>query len=368
MKTGTSSVMSFLVVLILLIVLASCVAVAAQSSWTWENYAGSSQWRVDVTEDETGCGGSSKTSSRAVQIQHNLKIADVGDWAHGNARGTFSGNTLSMPERTIPDAGGTSKLYAFTMEFTSDCSGFAGKYKWDYRGPQQACSGSTALRGTRTDGKGCPSANEQKTEVAAGEQKTEVNKAREGLDRLLLLNKEIQDLDHKIFLLGEQEMNAEKSPLRAELYADLNRKVDQADVLQPKVEANYRNILNKDPDNFWANWDLAELEKSRGNHKAYFDYFDRAVTNERMESVSKQLKKKAAEDLGLLEFPTIQGSPMVRKLSDDMAGRQGVSMYTVNVDVPKEPSKWEKFKMKVWTAIAPDTYNTINELVGVPKN
>lgn len=359
---------SFLVVFLLFITVLTALTIqAADSGFVWENHQGVSQWSVAVTEDESGCGGSSKTSSRAVLIQHNLKIADVGNWAHGSARGTFSGNTLSVPERTIPDSGGMSKLYAFNIVFTPDCSGFVGKYRWDYRGSGQSCSGSTSLRGTKTGGKGCPEAKEQKTEVAAGEQKTEVNVVREGLDRLLSLNKEIRALDRKIALLGEQELNAEKSPLRTELYSDLHRKVNQAEILQPKIEENYRKILNKDPDNFWANWDLAELEKSRGNHKAYFDYFDRAVTNERTESVSKQLKKKAADDLGLSEFPEIVRSPTVRKISDDMNSRQGVSVYNVNVDVPKEPSKWEKFKIKVWTAISPDFHNAVNELVGVPQ-
>ena len=354
---------SFFVVVILLV---SSISVAA---FTWDNYAGSSQWSVSVTEDESGCGGSSKTSSRAVSIQHNLKAADVGNWAHGGARGTFSGNTLSMPERTIPDEGGTSRLYAFNIEFTPDCSGFVGKYRWDYRGQGQSCSGSTALRGTRADGKGCPEAKEQKAEV---EPKTEVNVVRDGLDRLLKLKKETQDLDHKVYLLDKQlrEMGkkAEESSLHNELYKSISRNVGQMEVLQPKVEENYRKILNKDPDNFWANWDLAELEKSRGNYQAYFDHFDRAVTNERTDSVSKELKKKAAEDLGLSEFPTIIRSPAVRKISDDINSRQGVNVYNTNVDVPKEPSKWEKFKMKVWTAIAPDMHNSVNELVGVQKS
>ncbi|MBI4141762.1 hypothetical protein HY484_02450 [Candidatus Woesearchaeota archaeon] len=357
-------VMPFFVVLIFLV---SSIAVVAQSAFTWEQYVGSSQWRVSVTEDESGCGGGVKTTSVPVQINHNMKGATVGNWAHGTASGTFSGNTLSLPQRTIPDEGGMSKLHAFNLEFTPDCSGFVGSYRWDYRSQYQSCSGSTGLRGTSVDGKGCPVAKEQKTEVSVGEEKTEVNVVREGLDRLLKLKKEMQDLDSKMALFGEQEINAEKSSLRAELYKDLNRKVDQMEVLQPKVEANYRKILNKDPDNFWANWDMAELEKSRGNHKAYFDYFDRAVTNERTESVSKELKKKAAVDLGLSEFPTILRSPAVKKISDDMNSRQGVNVYNVNVDVPKEPSKWEKFKMKVWTAIAPDTRNVVNEIVGLPK-
>lgn len=347
------AVMHFSVVFLVYIIVFSSLAVQAED-FVWETYQGATQWSVSVTEDESGCGGGKKVHSIALQLQHNQKSVGVGNWGHGPTKGTFSGNTLSIPERTIPDSGGTSKLYAFNVEFTPDCSGFAGAYRWDYRGQGQSCSGSTSLRATRTDGNGCPEAKEQKTEV---------NVVREGLDRLLRLNKELRDLDRKIALLGEEE----SSSLRAELYINLKRKGDQFDILRPKIEENYRTILNKDPDNFWANWDIAELEKSRGNYKAYFDHFDRAVTNERTESVSKVLKKKAAEDLGLSEFPTIVGSPSVRKISDDMNSRQGVSVYNVNVDVPKEPSKWERFKMKVWTAIAPEFHNAVNELVGVQQ-
>ncbi|MBI4140581.1 hypothetical protein HY485_01955, partial [Candidatus Woesearchaeota archaeon] len=61
-------------------------------------------------------------------------------------------------------------------------------------------------------------------------------------------------------------------------------------------------------------------------------------------------------------------SPAVRKISDDINSRQEVSVYNTNVGVPKEPGKWEKFKMKVWTAIAPDFHNSVNELVGVQKS
>ena len=132
------------------------LAVVAQSAFTFENYVGTTQWRVRVTEDESSCGGGITTSTRAVTIHHNLQAADVGDWGHGPARGTFSGNTLSFPGRTIPDGGGTSTLSAFGLTFSPDCSSFAGSYTWHYSGPYGSCDGPTSLSGTRSDAAGCP--------------------------------------------------------------------------------------------------------------------------------------------------------------------------------------------------------------------
>lgn len=130
---------------------------------TFENYVGVTQWRVDVTEDERSCGGGITTKSYAVQIQHNQKIADIGDWGHGMMRGTLTGDTLSLPGRTIPDGSGSSTLSAFDIKFSLNCSRLAGKYNWAYSDSYSKCKGSTTLTGTRVGGGGCPAA-EQETE------------------------------------------------------------------------------------------------------------------------------------------------------------------------------------------------------------
>lgn len=139
--------------------------VTAQPEGTFGTYTGTTHWSVRVTEDETGCGGSTMTYNRAVTIQHNMQIADVSDWAHGPARGTFLGNTLSLPGRTIPDGEGTSVLSAFDIIFSSDCSSFTGSYTWYYSDAYMSCDGSTSLSGTRTGASGCPGASPTPTET-----------------------------------------------------------------------------------------------------------------------------------------------------------------------------------------------------------
>lgn len=328
----------------------------ASSESAWEKYQGVSQWSVAVTEDETGCGGGSKTHSRSVQLQHNQKSVGVGNWGHGQTKGTLGGNTLSMPERTIPDEGGTSKLHAFNIEFTPDCSGFAGSYRWDYRGSGQSCSGSTALRGTRTDGASCP----QKS------LRTEVNEYRIELNKILALRKEEKELAHKALLLSIENIDNEESPMLKKLNEKRNQNINKIDSLQPKVESSYRKILNKDPDNFWANWDMAELEKSKGNYKAYFDHFDRAASTLDT-NTNNVMKKKVANDLGLSEFPEIVRSPIVKKISDDAHNFEGRSIYDILVK-KDDLSNWEKFKMKLQAVFDSKNFvhNAVNEIVGLP--
>lgn len=335
-----------------MIIFTSLAAQATDSEWKWETYQGISQWRADATEDESGCGGGSKTHSQTLQLQHNKKNASIGNWGHGPTQGTFDGNTLHIPERTIPDGGGKSKLHAFDLKFTSDCSSFAGTYRWDYRDSQQSCSGTTTLRGTRTNGKECPEKS----------LRTEVNDNRIELNKILTLRKEEKELEHKAWLLSNKD---EKSQMLKKLTEKRNQNIDQIEKLQSKVESSYRKMLNKDPNNFWANWDLAELEKSKGNYKAYIDYFDRAAST-LDPNTNNILKKKVANDLGLSEFPTII-SPTMRKISDDVHNLQDGRIYDLNI--PKdEPTKWENFKMKLQSALDSKNFmhNIVNEIVGLP--
>ena len=328
------------------------------------------KWHVDVTEDESACGGGVSTKSRSVQIQHGPKMAVVGDWEHGEMHGAFAGNTISIAGKPIRDGTGTSKLSNINILFNPDCSGFSSRYTWDYTDPQMSCSGSTTLRGTRTDGKGCPE-EEQKPQPVQNPPANNllpVNDARADLNKLLLLLKEKKDLELKILLLEEEGVQKEKSLLLAELYKDLSSKTAQVNELQPKVEAKYKKITNKDPDNFWANWDLAELEKNKGNYKASIDYFDRAASNDVFPSTSNELKKNAAKDLGLQEFPSIIKSSVVRKISDDMHTGQDVRVYDVSLPIDeatKEPTRWEKFKAKVWTVLFPEADNIAYKLAGL---
>lgn len=343
----------FIVCLLSLIVFTSLAVQAADSGSAWESYQGVSQWRVDVTEDESGCGGGKKVHSVLLQLQHDKKNVGVGDWGHGLTQGTFDGNALHVPERTIPDGAGRSRLYAFDVTFTVDCSSFGGAYRWDYRDSQQSCSGSTSLRGTRTDGAGCPEKS----------LRTEVNENRIELNKLFALRQEEKALESQAWALRKED---ETSPTLKKLNEKLNRNIGQIEELQPKVEGKYRKMLNKDPNNFWANWDMAELEKNKGNYKAYFDYFDRAAST-LDPNTNSIVKKKVADDLGLSDFPTIVGSPFVQKISDNAHNLQGGRIYDVTVQ-KDEPTNWEKFKMKLQSVFDSKNYvhNVVDEIVGLP--
>jgi len=140
--------------LLMVFVLAS-LAIAVQVATTFDSYTGVTQWNVQVTEDESGCGGGVMTGSRRVSLSHNGKSAEVGDWGHGPTKGTFSGNTLSLPARTIPDGSGTSVLSAFSVVFSGDCASFSGAYSWHYSDSYMSCDGTTSLSGTRIGSSGC---------------------------------------------------------------------------------------------------------------------------------------------------------------------------------------------------------------------
>lgn len=292
--------------LLLSLVFVLCLQIVA-AAWSWENYVGNSRWQVDVTEDETGCGGVIETNPVTVSLQHNREIVDISDLGHGKVRGTFSGNTLSMPSRTIPDGAGSSKLSAVDITFTADCLKFSGRYRWDYADSQSRCSGSTTLNGLRTDGKGCPAPDQQRAEIIA---------ARAASD---------------------------------------------------EKERLYKDILAKDPTNFWANWDMAELKKKQKNYDEFFKFFNNAANNENIfQEMREKLVKEAANSLHLSKFPTATTSPILRIEIDELNNWNGGLVNNINVRKEEAKDK-EKWYVKLWTLYAPDSHNIVNEIVGLPE-
>jgi hypothetical protein len=366
--------------------------VVAGSSPTLDTYVGTTHWNVQITEDESGCGGSSTTSTRAIYIQHDGTTAVVGDWAHGDAQGTVSGNTISLPARTIQDGQGNSDLFAFNLVFTSDCTEFSGAYDWNYYDAYQACSGSTSLRGTRTDGAGCsssggsggtepgnggsqpgtgsgsvqPGARLITGQQAAEQQAQIINSNRKDLKDLEALRKDAKDLQDRITgftFAGGNPYNPDQLP---KLRADLTAKQEQIDLLQSKVESGYDDILKNDPSNFWANWDMAELRKDEGKYLDYMTYVDTAVNNEKIfQSTKDTLELKVATDLGLAQIPTAAKSKTVQKVLDDKYGWQGGSIYGVNV--PKSAAdNQESWGVKIYRYFSNKAYDLVNTVVGGP--
>lgn len=304
----------FILLQVLLFLLVQTVAVSA---FTWDTYEGVTQWKVDVTEDETDCGGSVETESYAVAIQHNLEIADVGNWGHGKTRATFSSNKLSFTARSIPDGVGTSDLSSFDLAFTANCLGFSGKYNWYYEDSFMDCSGTTQLEGTRQDDDKCP---------------------------------------------GEEEQPAEEPG-----FVVIDMVVDaRAELDNTQKESIYNEILANDPDNFWANWDMAELKKKQGNYEEFSEYFNAAVSNENIfEETREELKEVELERLHLSDFPTATTSPLLRIEQDELENWNGGLIH--NVYYPKEEAEdTKKWSWKFWTIQVPDSYEIINDIVGLP--
>ncbi len=291
----------------------SNVAAAQTPSWTFDKYVGTTQWQVDLTEDETGCGATElKYESYGVTIQHNLQIADVSSWGHGGARGSFSGNVLSIPGRTIPDGAGESKLYAVDLAFTPDCLGFQGSYRWDYKDSNMQCSGTTTLKGKRSGSIECPGVQETQEQA-----RDIILKAREEFDTI-------------------------------------------------QKEKMYQQILDKDPTNFWANWDLAELKKKQGNYNDFFKHFDKAVSNEKIfQDTREKLKEEAANRLRLSELPTKGKSPILRIETGELDNWDG--KFLNKITVPKEPTK-AKWYFKIWNLFKPNSYKLVNDAIGLPQD
>jgi hypothetical protein len=345
------------------------VPVAAQTSpspWSWNNYMGTSYWNVQVTENEASCGGGITTDTFSITISHNLDSAVMGNVGHGAAPGSFiSPNILHMPSRTVSDPPGSSTLSAYDIFFTTDCSAFAGKYTWTYHGPDgYSCSGSTALSGTTSEG--CPAVPVIPT-VASGTKESfvaEIASARSNLNEDLMLRYYQTQLEDMIFTIDRPELTT-NDPLyqRNVVWAkdELAAATDNIKELEPAVEAKYTAILDRDPKNFWANWDLAELKKAQGNYQEYFSYTNKALSNKDISrDTQQQVKKTVAGGLGLSEFPTTDNSYFIRRMSTDAAAIQSV----YGIDVGKGEADTEPLRIFAFWNQPLDAVN----VVGLPRD
>ncbi|MBI4344611.1 MAG: hypothetical protein HY555_03385 [Euryarchaeota archaeon] len=266
---------------------------------------------MDVKDDETGCGGGDVMKSYDVVIQHHRQTVDIGDMGHGKTQGFFTGNWLTMPARTIRDGAGYSKLSVADLDFFSDCSRFVGYYTWQYADSSMSCSGNTKVWGKRLDGKGCPAVAQKS---------------------------------------AEQQ--------RQEL-ADIRANPDIA-----SKERRYKEILEKDPKNFWANWDMAELRKKQGNYNEYFSYFNKAASNENIFADTREkLKKEEARRLRLSEFPTAGKSPILRIEQGELDNWWRTPIY--NVNVPKEVTAGKGWGITIWRLLVPEdkANNMVNKAI-----
>jgi len=299
----------------LFLILVFMVPVAADvplPPWSWNSYTGTNVWQVTVTEDQSGCGGGVYTNQYSVPIQYDNSTAVMGDVGHGPARGTFiSGNILHIPGRTVDDPPGTSKLSEYDVFFTTDCTAFAAKYRWDYSGSDGSCSGTTTLNGTNS--LGCPAAVPVVPAVppASGSYlSSDLATARYDLTQDLSSRNE---RDSTTSLL-----NAKKIP------EDTANRIIAADTAtinakEATIEGQYQAILDKDPANFYANMDMAELKKSQGKLDDYIRYVDAALANTKVaQSTADAIRNDIMAKNNLGEWPTPSNSYVIAMLGPDV--------------------------------------------------
>jgi hypothetical protein len=350
-----------------LLVLAICLASFAHADavplpFSWSSYVGESQWNVIATEDDSSCGGHISHTQYTMTMQHNLTFAVMGNVGHGNVSGTFEGNTLHIKSRVVPDSGGESTLSAYDVVFSSDCSSFTTMYSWDYRG-RGSCSGTTKLDGTSTK-TSCPAPTVVPVipEVAPPTTESlrgEITDAREDLQTTLESLKMMNGY--------QAAVNADNNALPEfsdEMKAKANEEKARYDALEPKVEARYKAILDKDPNNFWANWDMAELRKKQGKYDEFFAYVDTAASNKNQFEGTKnvELETNIAHDLGLSKFPTVDNSRVVKTISDETGRWTGGMIYNVNVPAKDKGT----IDTLLYTVLSERAYNFVNRVAGLP--
>jgi len=299
-------------IIIILVFLAPVAADVPLPPWSWNTYSGTNTWQVTVTE--SGCGEGASTDQYSVPIQYNYSTAVMGDVGHGPARGTFlSGNILHIPGRRVSDPPGSSTLSAYDVFFTTDCSAFAAKYDWEYSGPDGSCSGTTTLNGANN--RGCPASTAvavvPSVAPAAGSfGSSELAAARSDLIEDLA-DRQMRDVTS--FLLKSKM-------IREDTATKMNAQDDAAiAAMDKKIEGKYQAILDKDPANFYANMDMAELRKSQGRLDDYIRYVNAALSNTKVaESTAEAIRQDIMAKNNLQEWPTPANSFAIASLGPDV--------------------------------------------------
>ncbi len=306
--------------------------------WSWDQYTGTTQWRVDVSDDERDCQSGVIVTHPTITIQFNLKHAQMGDIGHGVTSGIVDGNVLHIPGRSVPDGYGTSVLSPYDVTFSSDCLTFTGSYTWQYSDSEGSCSGSTTFSGRIVNG--CPAPTvvippSKPPELTTEEQ---ISSARDDLNNDFDLRNQIPFLRAQNLLLNTPQTAAE-----------LKQKQDQIDNLEPSIEAKYNAILKADPNNFEANVDMAELKKTQGLPHEYYEYMDRALNSGAVtESMKEAMEKNLAKELGFSKFPKPDNSLLMRKMSSEKGNWQG-GLY--DMDVQKESSDTSTWSEKLFLTL-----------------
>jgi hypothetical protein len=96
----------------------------------------------------------------------------------------------------------------------------------------------------------------------------------------------------------------------------MSPKQDAINTVETDLESKYFEILKKDPDNFWANWDMAILRKSQGNGVVAGGYLDTALEH-LQESTKQQLKSNIQSSMNIENPPSSATSKVVQSLGSE---------------------------------------------------
>jgi hypothetical protein len=306
--------------------------------WSWDQYTGTTQWRVDVSDDESDCQAGVVNTNPTITIQFNLKHAQMGDIGHGVTSGIINGNVLSIPGRSVPDGYGTSVISPYNVIFTSDCLTFSGSYHWDYSDSGGSCSGSTTFSGRIVNGCPAPTVVIPPSKPPEPTTEEQLSSAHQDLNNDFHLRNQLPYLKFQDLLLNTPQTAAE-----------LKQTKDQIDSLEPSVEAKYNAILKADPNNFEANVAMAELKKSQGLPHEYYEYMDRAINSGAItESMKGVMEQNLAKELGFSKLPKPANSLLIRTISNQESPWQG-SLY--GMDVQKESSDKSTWRDKVFLTL-----------------
>jgi hypothetical protein len=265
-------------------------------AWSWDSYEGKTTWDVVVTVDERGdCGGNLNTHNYKLTIAHNKETAKLSDLGHGEVIGTFTSNILAIAPRTIDDGVGKSTFGAVSVAFTPDCKTFYTKYPWTYYAQYQTCKGSTAWTGKRTDATACPDA----------------------------------------FYVPEQLPLPQVMKTVAEI-----KKLPEAE-----QKAEYEKALEKNPRDFQANNEIADIFKSEKNYPEFIKHKDKALENKNSaEQLRKARQDEVRNRLGFTIDPTTATVPLLRSVRDQIDTVPNPMIYNFNVlKTPDTRSNWQKF-------------------------
>lgn len=110
--------------------------------------------------------------------------------------------------------------------------------------------------------------------------------------------------------------------VRDETRETVDSNVAKADALEQQVIARYKDLLKQDPTNFWANYDLATITRSKGDSSSAYMYYLKAAEGISDPDTARAFKEQAAiktrQAFKLAEVPAPAKSSFISRLGSDV--------------------------------------------------